>query len=858
MDKLRDSFFQSYFNMPVPRLIVRTNTPDFNIISVNDAYEQNTGLRGNLIIDSSVFNFFGKKKIGEHGQALLQQALAKAVSLNEQIQLEEVQIYPLANNSAISQWWQIEILPVAVTNAQPEYLLITFKDVTNQVLIKKDLAETRSREQLLHEELAATNEELSATNEELNKTIEELKRSWKSLYLLNDQLEERVHERTADLLRAQDALTHQHALLDTIVNEVPAGICILTGPEMRLKMINREMLRRWNRHIDIIGQPLLDILPEVKEQQFPRLLNEVYSTGIPYSDFDASVELIIDGVKQIVYRDFAYTPIKDSSGKTHSVLALSMDVTERTLARLREQHLLEEQSAINEELSASNEELTATNEELNKTREYQYKIMSVLAESESRFRTLIMDAPVAICVLKGTDYQVSAINAEGLLILGKSSDITGKSLRDALSAQEKRPFLDLLNSTYRSGKIYHGNEVAARFEHDGLLKEDYFNLVFKPTKDENANVEGIIIIASKVTDLVNARKERENAEAKLGLALEAAQLGSWHIDGNTGELHYNSALATLFGYESVTPMTYDKAIAQVTEDYRQKLIDEIETATATGGAYDITYTQRRFNDNEVIWLRSLGKVSKDEQGKYSIFSGVVMDVTEQKKDEQRKNDFIGMVSHELKTPLTSLKGYGQILYTRAKKNEDTFSLNALTKVNDQITKMTVMINGFLNISRLESGKIHLQKDIFNIDELIQENIDEAHIFSTTHQILFMPCAPVAVLADRDKIGSVVSNLISNAVKYSPNGKQVEIRCDLQADHVQISVKDQGMGITEEDLPRLFDRFYRVQSNQTELISGFGIGLYLCAEIVQHHQGKIWVESKPGEGSTFYFSLPLIV
>lgn len=856
MDKLKDSFFQSYFTMPVPRIIVRTDNIEYLVIAINNACEQATGINNDHLAERSVFNFFSIEKIGAHGQVLLQKALSQAVELNEQIELQKLEINSLADDCDQKNWWQIEILPVSGTNGSPEYLVITFKDITSYVLVQKDLDETRSREQLLNEELAATIEELSASNEELNVAMEELKQSWEVLDELNRDLENRVQERTANLQETQDQLTEQYSLLQTIVNEIPAGMCVLTGPDMRLKTINREMLKRWNRGDHIIGKPLLEIMPEIRDQDFPGLLTRVYTTGISHSEFDAAVDLMEDGIRKTVYRDFAYTPIKDIHGNTHSVLALSIDVTERTRGRLREQQLLEEQSAINEELSASNEELAATNEELHETREEQHKLIFTLAVSEARFRNMIMDAPVAICVLKGLDYMVEAINAEGLLVLGKDAGMIGKSLKDTLSAQEKRPFIDLLNATYRSGKIYQANEVPAHFEHDGILTEDYFNLVFKPTTDEQGNVEGIIIIASKITDLVTARKERENAETKLGLAIEAAQMGSWHIDGETKALHYNDALVKLFGYEGTEPLTYDLAIAQVTDDYREKLVEEIDKAIATGGSYDITYTQRRFNDDEVIWLRSLGKINEDEYGKYTIFSGVVMDVTEQKKDEQRKNDFIGMVSHELKTPLTSLKGYAQILQAKAKKNEDTFAINALSKVTDQVAKMTAMINGFLNLSRLESGKIHLKKTVFNMDELVKENTEEAQMLTSIHEIVFQPCEPVQVFADRDKIGSVISNMISNAVKYSPHGKQVEIRCEVIGDAVQISVKDHGIGINAEDVPRLFDRFYRVESNETELISGFGIGLYLSAEIVLHHKGKIWVESKPGEGSTFFFSLPL--
>jgi len=858
MDKLKDSFFQAYFTMPVPRIIVRTDQAEYPVISVNDTFLLENKTAENLVVNHSIFNLFSLERIGIQGVNILKTALSHAAQNNEQIQIPEIEITSSELNEKTVNWWKIELLPVAEHGKKPEYLIISTRDVTTSVISQKELAEAQRREQMLHEELAATNEELLASNEELSLSISALKLSKENLRQLNNELENRVHHRTKDLLEIQHTLREQHELLQTILNEVPAGICVLKGEEMKLEMANNKLMHYWKRSSDIIGKPLTDIFPEIKNQEFPAKLKEVYHTGKPYSDVDARAEFIIDGIKQVVYRDYSYTPIKSKDGTTHRIVALTIDVTDRTIGRLREQELLDETATINEELSASNEELAATNEELHQFREQQQQLINTLAESESRFRNLIIEAPVAICVLKGSDYILDAINAEGLTILGKHGDIIGKSLKETLSPQEKRPFLDLLKITYRSGEIYYGNEVAASFLHNGILTDGYFNFVFKPTKNEDNIVDGIIIVASRVTDLVIARKEKVSAETKLGLAIEAAQMGSWHIDTQNRKLHYNKALATIFGYELPEPMTYDQAVAQVTDDYKGKLIEEIEKAIANGGAYDITYTQRRFNDDAVIWLRSLGRTNFDEHGNPSIFSGIVMDVTEQKKDEQRKNDFIGMVSHELKTPLTSLNGYAQILHNKAIRDEDSFSANALNKVTDQVKKMTTMINGFLNISRLESGKIYLNKTTFNLDDLIKENIEESEILSSKHPLLFSSCETVTVHADRDKIGSVISNMISNAVKYSAEGKEVEIWCKIEGSDAIISVQDHGIGINQQDIPKLFDRFYRVESENTHLISGFGIGLYLSAEIILHHQGKIWVESIPGQGSTFFFSLPITV
>jgi two-component system, OmpR family, sensor histidine kinase VicK len=165
-----------------------------------------------------------------------------------------------------------------------------------------------------------------------------------------------------------------------------------------------------------------------------------------------------------------------------------------------------------------------------------------------------------------------------------------------------------------------------------------------------------------------------------------------------------------------------------------------------------------------------------------------------------------------------------------------------------------MINGFLNVSRLESAKIQLDKSDFILADLVKEMIEEAAVIQPKHTLTFLPCEHIMVNADRDKIGNVISNLVSNAIKYSPYDRNIEVKCTTVGNEAQISVKDNGIGIKPEDIDKLFERYYRAKVDSS--ISGFGIGLYLCAEIIQRHKGRIWVESELGKGSTFFFSLPL--
>jgi two-component system sensor histidine kinase VicK len=143
---------------------------------------------------------------------------------------------------------------------------------------------------------------------------------------------------------------------------------------------------------------------------------------------------------------------------------------------------------------------------------------------------------------------------------------------------------------------------------------------------------------------------------------------------------------------------------------------------------------------------------------------------------------------------------------------------------------------------------------FDMAGLIHEMEQETRTLYSGHQFVFHPVEPTMVVADHDKIGQVINNLISNAVKYSKLATTIQIACIQKDGFAEVSVRDEGMGIDPAEIPKLFERYYRVESNNH--ISGFGIGLYLSAEIVEMHDGKIWVESEPGKGSTFYFSLPL--
>ena len=511
----------------------------------------------------------------------------------------------------------------------------------------------------------------------------------------------------------------------------------------------------------------------------------------------------------------------------------------------------------------------------------QERIAFEVAEAQRKeLHAVLMEAPAGIVMYDGPEFIFEFVNPVYQSFF-PGRELLGKPILEALPELIGHTVIESLKNTYQTGETFFGMEVKTLMvrEVDGPLVDSYWNFIFQARYNEKREIDGILMFGFEVTEqvearlttqkvnekladindeLLSARQKTEQAETQLRLTIEGANLGSWFIDPKTKALEYNSKLAEIYGYESKEPMSFDDAMRQIVEADRGRVANEIDTAVARGNTYDVTFSMHRFDDGKLIWIRALGKTSRLNGERSTVFAGIAMDITEQKQDEQRKNDFIAMVSHELKTPLTSTLAYIQVLLSKIRKTDDSFAILALEQANKQVRKMTKMINGFLTVSRLEAGKIQIDRKRFDMADLVKEVEEETNLAISSHQFIFEPVLPTLVLADRDKIGQVIHNFISNAVKYSPEQSVIQIACITKGNRAQVSVRDEGKGIHPEDKERLFERYYRVTDSSSNPVGGFGIGLYLSAEIIQRHAGSIWVESQVGKGSTFYFNLPVII
>lgn len=232
---------------------------------------------------------------------------------------------------------------------------------------------------------------------------------------------------------------------------------------------------------------------------------------------------------------------------------------------------------------------------------------------------------------------------------------------------------------------------------------------------------------------------------------------------------------------------------------------------------------------------------------------VTRDITDLKAQQTQTDQLIGFVSHELKNPLALLKVFSHLLQKKSAKNSDTDGAAFLAKMNTQVNKMNKLINDMLDATRINGGRLQLHNKPFNFSKLVHNVVQDFSKTTTTHRIKVKGNVNKPAFGDKDRVYQVLMNLLLNAAKYSPEASSIVITIAENGPYVQCCIQDFGIGIAKNKQQEIFKQFYRV-SEQSR--SGLGLGLYIAKEIVTQQGGKIWVKSRKGKGSSFYFTLPL--
>lgn len=270
------------------------------------------------------------------------------------------------------------------------------------------------------------------------------------------------------------------------------------------------------------------------------------------------------------------------------------------------------------------------------------------------------------------------------------------------------------------------------------------------------------------------------------------------------------------------------------------------------------YCEHRYRraDGTYRWHISRAIPLRDVAGRITMWVGSDTDIDEQKQLEVRKNAFISMASHELKTPVTSLKGFTQVLQRRLRRTADAQTLLFLERMDAQLTKLTRLIGDLLDVSKMQTGILPFHQTRFDLDELVSETVENVQATTSTHHLRIEGETRGIIQGDRDRLGQVMTNLLANAIKYSPEAETVRIRLSRAGEHAEVAVQDDGIGIAPEHQAHIFEQFYQVADPSESTYPGLGIGLYIARRLVERHGGRLWLESSEGSGSTFHVSLPL--
>ncbi|MDB5135570.1 MAG: hypothetical protein JWP37_2173 [Mucilaginibacter sp.] len=615
-------------------------------------------------------------------------------------------------------------------------------------------------------------------------------------------------------LETKMQLTNDENLINTVLH-APIGVCILDAKTLVGEIVNEKFLEVAGKSREaILGRFYWDAFAEARPY-YESALTQVVETGEPYYANEVELMLIRHGKEEWIFVTFVYAPIKDKTGKVTKVSVWVLENTRQVAARQK----VEIERAVSQ-------------------------------QARDRLTRFFMQAPAGICILDGPELVFELINPlYQQLFPGR--ELLGKPLLEAVPEVKGAPIWEVLQGVLATGKTFEGSEMIiplARTD-NGPVEDRYFNFIYQARLNEAGRVDGILVFVFEVTEIVNIKRTLEASEIRHHFLLNTMPQQVWTAKPN-GELDYvNQVVCADFGYEA-TEIIGRSWQEFIHPDDLPLCLARWAEALASGKEYMIEF-RLKFHDGKYYWhlARALPFI---EEGLIKSWFGTNTNIDTRKENEYKKDEFLSIASHELKTPLTSIKAYNQIM----KRLDIPESVRPyLNKSAGHIARLEGLIADLLDVTKINAGKVSYTMEPFDFAQLLEDSIESLKHTAPKHQLLLTANPAVIYHGDRNRLEQVINNFITNAVKYSPGAAQILINSVVDQDNIIVSVQDFGIGIAKDNLNKLFDRYYRVD-NTAMRFEGLGLGLYISAEILRRHGGSFWIESEPGAGSTFYFRLPV--
>lgn len=466
-------------------------------------------------------------------------------------------------------------------------------------------------------------------------------------------------------------------------------------------------------------------------------------------------------------------------------------------------------------------------------------------------QNLYRDAPAFICTLRGSGHVYELVNPSYQNMLGKNN-LTGRKFFDVSPELKEQNISRLLNHVYQTGKPFVGTEqvIYVAREPQGKPEATYVNFSLQPIYDSENKISGLVIFGYDVTELVYTRQKGEENLKKI---LESLPQITSISSSEGSNIYFNNFFyeysglsekeASVTGWNSILFPEEKEEVIKDWESCKKKKVEfyrELRLKRKSDGMYRwhiVSLTPVMNNRNEVLhWVAS------------------ATDIHEQKWKEEKKDEFLSIASHELKTPLTSVKAYLQLIELSIGSVESEIKLFT-QKAIVSVDRLESLISELLDVSKIQQQKLNLNITSFDFDSMVSRVIESGEFNNSQHNIIKTGIIINEIRADKERLEQVINNILNNAMKYSPDGGDIIIDISSERDKLKVAVTDSGIGISAHNQEKIFERYFRAEGHDIHF-QGLGIGLFISMEIIKMHGGQMWVRSELGQGSTFSFLIPL--
>ena len=631
------------------------------------------------------------------------------------------------------------------------------------------------------------------------------------------------------------ALEEEYAFADMLIEHSPDMLVVL-DKELRIVTWNRKAEE--HNHLKreaVIGKNFFDLFPQYDYAGWRNNLERALKGETIYYP---KLKFTIDGG----YGEVFLIPLRNPEQEITGILTITRNITDLIL---------------------TSERLQESYKELQRSEDRHYRMINEVQD----YSIILLDKEGNIESWSAGAEKIKGYAASE--ILGKNFGIfyTPKDLDARLPERLIQQGVTAGRATHegwqlrKNGSVFWANVVITAL-HDESGEVVGFSKVTKDLTERKIAEDNLRNYAEQLklknNELMLSNKELQDAREQLARNRTRYMIEAMpHIvatEASDGTLDYaNQHLMDYVGF-TFEEVQQGKWMDAIHPADKKKLLVTWNRCLETKENLQIEFRFKR-SDDEYLWHLAIAKpIIRKQEEVFDIWIITLTNIHDQKLLDEKKDEFIGIASHELKTPLTSAKAYAQMLQMLLKKGHNTEALMYIKRTNLFIDRLNNLISELLDITKIQHGKLQMFATPFNFNEMMADTVELMQHTKPKHRIRINGAAANSINGDRERIQQVLINLLSNAIKYSPEEDHVEVNITNYEDHIQIAIRDYGIGIPKSDQQRIFDRFYRVEDSATKF-QGLGIGLFISAEIIRRHNGDIWVESMPGKGSIFYCTLP---